>query len=325
VSTDQDDWDREERQALAGLGAQIDAMRRRHAGDPPIELLRAARADVLPEDLQTAVSEHLAASAMSRTLADGCDDEPPALSDAEQERLLARIVKEASASASAYGETGRERLWGWLRPVLVGSGIVAIASLVWVVSKRTEVGERLGPPDTQVVVALPPAVPPFLLPFEKPDVRLGMGALTWRGSKPTSSDDGNQLLADMKPGLDAYRQNDYAAANRELTALASRYPGTIEILFYQGVSRLFLNDYAGAIASFEAAEAIGDRTFAGDVAWYRAVAEQRSGRAAEARSRLDAICSARDDRNVRLQPDPRDAVRACTALEQLAAPPANPQ
>ena len=319
MSTDRDDWDREERQALAGLEAQIDAMRRRHAGDPAIELLRAARANVLPEDLQTAVSEHLAASALSRTLADGCDDEPPALSDAEQERLLARIVKEAgkqSVPASA---------WGWLRPVLVGSGIVAIASLVWVVSKRTEVGERLGPPDTQVVVALPPAVPPFLLPFEKPDVRLGMGALTWRGSTPTSTDDGNQLLADMKPGLDAYRQNDYAAANRELTALASRYPGTIEILFYQGVSRLFLNDYDGAIASFEAAEAIGDRTFAGDVAWYRAVAEQRSGRNEQARSRLDAICSARDDRSVRLQPDPRDAVRACTALEQLAKPPANPQ
>jgi hypothetical protein len=58
-----------------------------------------------------------------------------------------------------------------------------------------------------------------------------------------------------------------------------------------------------------------DRTFASDNAWYRAVAEQRSGRDAQARSRLDAICSARGP----------DAPRACTALEQLATPPANPQ
>ena len=310
MSTDRHTWDREERQALAGLEDQIDAMRRRHVGAPPCELLRAAQAEALPEDLQTSVSEHLAASAMSRTLAEGLGEDAPALSAEEQERLLARIMKDARK------ESAPASVWGWFRPVLVGTGIVAVASLVWIVSKGTEVGERLAPPASQVVVALPPAVPPpFLLPFEKPDVRLGMGALTWRGSAPSATDDGNQLLADMKPGLDAYRRNDYATANRELTALAGRYPGTIEILFYQGVSRLFLNDYTGALAAFDAADAIGDRTFAGDVTWYRAVAEQRSGNVAEARDRLEGICGARGP----------DAARACTALEQLTRPPANPQ
>jgi hypothetical protein len=313
VNIDRHDWDREEREALAGLEEQLDAMRHRHVDDPPIEMLRAAHADALPSDLQTSVSEHLSASAMSRTLAGGLGEDAPALSREEQDRLLARIMKEASASG--YGETGRKSVWGWFRPVLVGSGIVAIASLVWVVSKTTEVGERLGPPETQVVVALPPAAPPFLLSFDKPDVRLGMGALTWRGSSPTTTDDGNQLLADLKPGLDAYRQNDYATANRELTALAARYPGTIEILFYQGVSRLFLEDYTGAIAAFDAADAVGDGTFASDVSWYRAVAEQRSGNVARARTHLDAICNARG----------ADAARACTALEQLSKASATPR
>jgi len=309
VSTDRDDWDREERQALAGLEDQIDAMRRRHVGAPPFELLRAARADALPDDLQTAVSEHLAASPMSRTLAEGLGEDAPVLSAEEQERLLARIMKDARKEAAPAS------VWGWLRPVLVGTGIVAVASLVWIVSKGTDVGEPLAPPDSQVVVALPPAVPPFLLPFEKPDVRLSMSALTWRGSAPSATDDGNQLLADLKPGLDAYRGNDYATANRQLTALVSRYPGTIEILFYQGVSRVFLNDYAGAIAAFDAADAVDDRTFASDVAWYRAVAEQRSGNDAQARAQLNAICNARGS----------DAGRACTALEQLAKASANPQ
>jgi hypothetical protein len=308
VNTDRHDWDRQEREALAGLEDQIDAMRRRHVADPPLELLRAARADALPPDLQASVSEHLVASPMSRTLAEGLGEDAPSLSAEDQDRLLARIVKQTRReSAPSVG-------WGWLRPVLLGTGVVAMATLVWFVSKETEVGERIGAPETQVVVALPPAAPPFLLPFEKPDVRLSMSALTWRGAKP-SSDDGNQLLSDLKPGLDAYRRGDYEAADRELTALATRYPGTIEILFYQGVSRLFLNDLSGAIAAFDAADAIDDRTFAADVAWYRAVAEQRAGNALNARGRLEAICSARGD----------DAARACTALEQLAKAPANPQ
>jgi hypothetical protein len=308
VNTDRHDWDREERDALASLEDQIDAMRQRHVNDPPFELLRAAQADALPSDLQASVSEHLAASSMSRTLAQGLGEDAPSLSAEEQERLLARIMKDARKETSKPAG-----VWGWLRPALLGAGMVAVASLVWIVSRETELGERIGPPETQVVVALPPAAPPFLLPFEKPDVRLGMGALTWRGSRPTS-DDGNQLLTDLKPGLDAYRQGDYTTADRELTALATRYPGTIEILFYQGISRLFLNDLPGAIAAFDAAEAINDRTFATDVLWYRAVAEQRAGNLTNARARLDAICRARGaDR------------RACTALEQVAKTAANPQ
>lgn len=310
MNTHRHDWDREERAALAGLEDQLDAMRRRHVDDPPVEMLRAARADALPEDLQTSVSDFLATSAMSRTLAEGLgDDDAPALSREEQDRLLARIMNEA------HDEAAPPSAWRWLRPLLVGSGIVAVASLVWMISTATEVGERLGPPETQVVVALPPAAPPFLLPFDKPDVRLGMGALTWRGSSPSTSDKGNQLLMDLKPGLDAYRQDDYETANRELTALAARYTSTIEVVFYQGVSRLFLEDYSGAIAAFETADAIGDRTFAADVSWYRAVAEQRSGNTAQARVRLEAICGARGP----------DAARACAALELMAGASARPR
>ena len=280
MSTDRHDWDREEREALAGLEDQIDAMRRRHAEDPPIEMLRAAHADALPEDLRTSVSDHMAASVMSRTLADGLGEDVPALSDAEQERLLARIMKEASAAG--YGETGRKSLWGWLRPVFVGSGIVAVASVVWMVSKGTEQRERLGPPDTEVVVALPPAVPPFLLPFEKPDVRLGMGALTWRGST-TSTDDGNQRRAALKRGLDAYRQSVYATANRELTPLDTPYPGTIEHYAYALWRR---RDPTRALEVVRSGEANGFLT--AEMKLVEALALGSLGRAAEAREVMAA-------------------------------------
>jgi hypothetical protein len=302
VNTDRHAWDRDERDALAGLEDEIETMRQRHAADPPFELLRAAHADALPPDLQTAVSEHLSASALSRTLAEGLGDDGPTLTAEEQERLLARIMKEAGKASEP------SRVWNWLRPALAGAGIVAVASLVWLVSSTTERGERIAPPETTVVVALPRSTPPFLLPFEKPDVRLGMSALTWRGTTGSS----NQLLADLKPGLDAYRSGNYATADRELTALAAQYPGTIEILFYQGVSRLFLDDLPGAIGSLTAAEAVGDRSFAADVSWYRAVAEQRSGNVPDARVRLDALCRA-------------GAARACSALEQLDKVPTTPR
>lgn len=297
-TADRHHWDRDERDALVGLEEQVEAMQQRHRGVPPYELLRAAQAGALPPDLQAAVSNHLEVNALSRTLADGPGDDATPLSAEDEDRLLARILKEARKTEAPAG------LWNWLRPALAGSAIVAAASLVWIVASKTEIGERMAPPETTVVVALPPAVPPFLLPFDKPDVRLGLGALTWRGTTGAS----NQLLADLKPGLDAYRQSDYAAANRELTALAERYPGTVEILFYQGVSRLFLNDLPGAIAALTAADAVGDRTFAADVSWYRAVAEQRSGQLADARARLDAICRSGAEQ----------AARACTALDQLA-------
>ncbi|HKE88415.1 MAG TPA: hypothetical protein VKB50_31880, partial [Vicinamibacterales bacterium] len=66
-------------------------------------------------------------------------------------------------------------------------------------------------------------------------------------------------------------------------------------------------DPAGAIESLSAAEAVGDRTFAADIAWYRAVADERAGHGADARTRLEAVCAAKSE----------GAERACQALKQL--------
>jgi hypothetical protein len=302
VSTNSYDWDRDEQEALAGLEDQIEAMRTRHRADPPFELLRAAHGDALPSDLQAAVSEHISERAFSRTLAEGLGDDEPELSREDEQRLLARITRDArNASEPA-------RTWGWLRPVIAGVGIAAVASLAWFVVDRKPVAGPAATPESTVAVATPPAAP-FLLPVDKPDVKIGLAALTWRGS----SQGNNQLLADLKPGLDAYRAGDYATAERELTALASRYPGTIEILFYQGISKLFLNDAAGAVTSLSAAEAVGYPSFAGDVSFYRAVAEQRAGNTADARSRLEALCGAKAGA------DSQGAARACAALAQITA------
>ena len=78
------------------------------------------------------------------------------------------------------------------------------------------------------------------------------------------------------------------------------------MLFYQGVTRLLAGSDEGAIAPLEAAARLNDATFADDVAWYLAVALQRSGNG-DARARLAALCRGRSGH----------AAAACSAVAQL--------
>ena len=298
-----DDWDLDERDALAGLSDELEAIRRRHGADPPLELLRAARAEALPDDLQAEVARHLSTSAWSRALVEGASSEA-ALTAGDRERLLARILTEARRQETT-------RTWKWLRPAILGPALLAAASVAWLVWSGGGVPAPTEAPEATVAVAQPPPAPaPFLLGFDKPEVRLSLAALTWRGSTGD-----NPLLADLKPALDAYRRDDYDAARRELSVLGVRYPGAIEIPFYQGISSLFLNDLPGAITALSAAEKIGDPTFADEISWYRAVAEQRAGNVTGARQRLDALCRGNG----------RSRTRACEALEQLTDRAASPR
>lgn len=308
MSTRASDWEREEREALEGLEDQLDAMRRRHEDDPPLELLRAALGDALPGDLQAAVSEHLAESSWSRALVEGARQVEGVLEPSGEARVLARVKK------AAAGERQTNTSRRWFLSAIVGPALAAAVLVGWLAGWLAQRGEgpaspRPATPDATVAVASPPPRADFQLPLDKPDVRLTMAALTWRGSSAE-----NQLLADLKPALDAYREGDYQTAEREFASLSGRYPGTIEVLFYQGVARLWLDDPQGAIAALTAAESAPDDTFAADVAWYRAVAEERAGNRANARARLASLCRADGGRgNGERNP------RACEALARLDA------
>ena len=291
-----DDWDQDERDALTGVERQLETLRRRHGTTPPLDLLRAAQAGVLPDDAQARMARHLSESAWSRALVEAAEHDEDVFTAEDRARLFARISKDARAQ-------GATRAWTWLRPAFLVPAALALASVAWLALTVRDVPSRT-PPEESTVARAEPSPAPFLLPFDKPDVRLSMAALTWRGA---SGD--NRLLADLKPALDAYRQDDYAAARREFAALEKRYPRTIEILFYDGISSLFMNDPQSAIADLTVAETIGEPTFADDISWYRAVGEQRAGNLANARARLDAICRANRP----------SAARACEALARLAA------
>ena len=123
-----------------------------------------------------------------------------------------------------------------------------------------------------------------MLPLEKADVRLTPAALTWR--VPGA----NTFVEDVKPALDAYRSGDYARADAVFSTLAPKYPQSIEVIFYHGVSRLLQNDVAGARALLLRAEPLAEGPFLDDVRWYQAVVFERGGDVTAARERLQPLC-----------------------------------
>jgi tetratricopeptide (TPR) repeat protein len=126
---------------------------------------------------------------------------------------------------------------------------------------------------------------PYEMPLRKPDVRLSVAALTWRGSAAGSS-----LVDDIAPALDSFRQSDYARAAAKLDSIEGKYPQAFELPYYRALSLLLRGDANGAIPEFDKAARLADETFAADVAWYQAVAEQRAGKIADARQHLESLC-----------------------------------
>jgi hypothetical protein len=299
VKTPSSDWNPEERDALAPLEDELLALRERHASDPPLDRLRAASADALPADLQASTSAHLVESRWSRALVEGANTGSGDLSVDDEARLFERIRRDAGLARAP--RLFRPRVWA---PLLAVAAMAAIAVVIVERSQPTAVAPAArGASGTAAPTAAAATATRFLLPLDKPDVKLSPRALTYRGDA-----DGRDFAAQLKPALDAYRAGDYARADQGFTALASRYPQAVEVFFYQGVARLFLNDVAGADVSLSAADRLADASFAQDVSWYRAIVDERLGRLADARGRLTSLCAQAN------QPRQR---AACEAADRL--------
>jgi len=178
--------------------------------------------------------------------------------------------------------------------------ILLAGVLVW--RSRSLPAEESGSAPPAVAATPAPPAPALHLALEAPPVKLSVAVLTWRGA-----DEKNHLLADLKPGLDAFRKGDYVTANVELSKIAPTYPDSFDVRFYQGVSQLLTSDATGAIESLTAAKRTADSTFAPAVSWYLAVAHERVGNKPGARQELTFVC-----RNGAAY-----AAEACAALQQI--------
>jgi hypothetical protein len=245
------------------------------------------------------VSEHLSDSAWSRALLEGVNDVDHTLDSAAADRLLARIT---------HGSEGRRpwfslgRLWA---PALATAAALAIITVLWMSWRQPVAPGRqiAATPAPQATVARNEP-PPFELPLQKPDVRLSVAALTFRGTPAPSS-----LVDDLAPALDAFRASEYARSAQALQPLEGKYPAAIEPPYYRGLSLLLMDDAAGAVAELQKAARLADDTFSADVTWYLAVAEQRAGRIADARAGLDTLCRT---------PNPHTSA-ACDGLSKLGS------
>jgi hypothetical protein len=277
------DWDGEEREALDGLEPELAAIRRRHQDDPSLAMLRAADKDALPLDLQARVDKHLRDSAWSRALVDGlretgADDRL----DAESEdRLFERITRAVEAESRPWSR----RSW---KPKLMMGGLALAASLlVAVVVSRPRTQTTVEPAALPMRAEQPPVAErsKFEISYAKPEVKLSPAALTWRGNGPL-----NPFMEAIAPAFDAYRAGDYAKAVAAFDQLSTAYPASIEVLFYQGVSRMLAGHDAAAVAPLQAAAGLKSATFAEDVEWSLAVARVRSGDL-KAAATINSLCA----------------------------------
>jgi len=274
------DWDDDEREALEAIADDLAALRERHRRDPPLDLLHAARADLLPEALEEKTAAHLDSSAWSRTLVDGAEASIDALDAASADRLLTRIQQE-SARAVVHDRPRTRWLSGFAFAAV--SLVVIAGAVVWRQSSSTLTAPTRQPPAD---VARQPSKPAsaFALQLTKPDVKLTPGALLLRGNGS------GRLVDDIAPGLNAYRAGEYDKAARELEGIRSGYPTAVEILFYLGISRLFLDDPTSAARALESALALNDDSFNDDAKWYLALANERAGDRANARNLVEQLC-----------------------------------
>jgi len=302
------DWDAEEREALDGLDGELAEIRRRHQDDPSLEMLRAAEADALPPEIKARVTRHLQDSAWSRAVVDGlretgADDH---LDAASEDRLFERITRKAQATPSRAPSRRR-----WSPAIAIGGLALAATLLIAVVVQRSG-PDTVVPPDgasasigvkPTIVDSVPTRPDPPRIAFAKPEVKLSPSALAWRGDAAA-----NPFVRDLAPAIDAYRAGDYPRAVAAFDRLSAVYPGSIEVSFYLGVSRMLAGDDAGAIAPLEAAARLDNQTFADDVAWYLAIAQQRTGHP-NARAKLADLCRGQG----------AHASSACAAVAQLDA------
>jgi hypothetical protein len=278
VSNLWDKLDAEERAALAPLRKELEEISARHAGDPPLDVLRAAQAGILPEAAQQALARHLSQSAWSRELASELEGAAP--DAAATERILARVLASANTKAKAEAATNWGRFW---RPALalaaVGVAVVLLLQGPW------EETAHLPPPSPAVET---PARP--LLPLEKPAITLPASVLAVRGES-----DAQQFLRDLRPALDAYRADNFADAARLLDALARKYPRSREVRFYLGVSRLFVDAPAAAMEALLAARRLEGPNPVPQTSWYLALAYQRTNAEEQFQSEMRALCDGKSE------------------------------
>jgi hypothetical protein len=123
-------------------------------------------------------------------------------------------------------------------------------------------------------------IAPLRLPFA--------AAIVLRGKDDTVS---QVYLKELGQALAPYRSSKYADAVAALAVLRKRYPKAVEPPFYEGVTRLLMEDANGSLAPLVTAQSIGGEALNDDIDWYLAVAYERTGQWKKSVVLLKRLCA----------------------------------
>lgn len=278
------DFDSDELDFLRKLGISSES-----AGCPPPDLLRAVRADVVPEELKDGLRQHVRACRVCQILVADLEEIQLPIDSEESQRIRDRVFIGIHRASS--------RSLRWLWAAIPAAAVAAILLLVvWNrFPTRNSAHNNASPipSATATVFALVP--PKVTAPIP----------LVMRGA----SEDRETYLGDLTRGLAPYRAGNYAQAAKSLSALGQKYPTSPEIPFYLGVSLLMEGRNSDAANALQRTEALASGPLAGASQWYLAIAEIRSAHADAAVAPLQDLCN---------RPGEYEA-RACAGLKELSS------
>ncbi len=278
------DFEPDELDFMEKLGASL-----KFKGCPPPDLLQAARAYAVPEELKDAVQQHLRGCRVCQILAADLEQIQAAITSEEGKRIRERVFSDTSLPKQS-------RSWRWFWAIVPAAAVAAICLLiVWNRYPAQDSGHS-----TSAISSATATV--FIL---KPPTVSAPIPLVMRGT----SENRETYLNDLMRALAPYRAGNYAEAAKSLNALAQKYPTSPEVAFYLGVSLLMEGKNADAANTLQRAETLVSGPLGGACQWYRAIADVRSGHAEAAVAPLQDLCN---------RPGEYQA-RACAGLKELSS------
>lgn len=295
----------DEQELLKQFGTSFEGLRATHAGCPQPEILLASQAGVL--DVQTAknVAIHVEKCGFCRILLrDLTDLELRAARPDEERRVRERVLRAAKASAKA-GKGGGWIPAFWVRSVLPAAALagLALVAVVWVRLHKPVV-----PASTPNTVASLPAqhAAPSVFQWEKLPVKLQANSiLVWRGAPQTEEE---KYASELTSALAFYRDNNYPEAAKQLAQVARDFPRGVEAQLYLGISLLYLNQNAEAIAPLNAAQRMATEQFREDATWFLALAYERTHDTQHALADLQEMCQGKGGYSQ----------RACVGIQEIS-------
>jgi len=267
--------------------------REARAGCPDPDLLLARDSELLEPALRTALALHVeTCDACARFEADiaALDlDEPDR--DVEA-RVLAR-ARDPEARSSR-----------WRIPLAAVVVLACGGALAWWL-RSPPPAAPVAPLTASAPTSHPAAAAPVvaLWAIDPLPVRVPMSSLGVPRSGGPADEAGDALSNALVP----YQAGRYGEAISSLERMLWAQPGSADAALYLGVTYLLADRPADAHTALERAAALAGASRRDDVAWYRATAEQRTGRTEAARSRLHALCLASGEYRI----------RACAAEQAL--------